>query len=73
MIPPESRITRLEDKTNAFIAGEDSNPPVHASSIDEAKMWIKKFDFIETRSKLELGNILIKFYSIFYALFRHTS
>lgn len=59
MIPPESRITRLEDKTNAFIAGEDSNPPVHASSIDEAKMWIKKFDFVETKSKLELGNILI--------------
>ena len=59
MIPPESLITRLEDKTNDFIAGEDSNPPIHASRIDEAKMWIKKFDFIETKSKLELGNILI--------------
>jgi hypothetical protein len=59
MIPPESLITRLEDKTKAFINGNDANPPVQTSSIDEAKMWIKKFDFIETRSKLELGNILI--------------
>jgi hypothetical protein len=58
MINPPTNIEQ-EKQIKAFIAGNDSNPPVHASSIDEAEMWIKKFDFIETKSKLELGNILI--------------
>lgn len=49
----------IEEKIKAFITGNDSDPPVHMSSIHEAEMWIKKFDYIETKSKLELGNILI--------------